>query len=49
MEEPHLQAGVASLHRVQLSVGQTGGSDEVSRVVSRRKLRKSGGALHVGR
>ena len=44
-----MRAGVASPHLVQRSAGQIGGSDEVSRIVSRRKMRKSGGVLHVGR
>ena len=49
MEGPHLRADVASLLLAQLSVGQTGGSDEVWRIVSRWKLRKSVGVLRVGR
>ena len=49
MEGPHLRVDVASLHLVQLFVGQTGGFDEVARIVSRRKLRMSVGVLRVGR
>jgi hypothetical protein len=48
MEGLHLRAGVASLHSVRLSVGQTGESGEVSRIVSRRTIRMFGGVPHAG-
>jgi hypothetical protein len=43
-----LQADGASLHLERLSGEQTGGSGEAWRMVSRQKMRKCGGVLHVG-
>jgi hypothetical protein len=43
-----LQADATNLHPERLSGEQTGGSGEAWRIVSRRKMRKSGGVLHVG-